>query len=151
MCNALVNFIISIDRLNLNYILVYIRMHWLTGLKFGSQTLSLTCFLRNFTIDDAFSVQFYSQIFTDIDMFRYCAYLQPVLDTYRIRQFIGLDFSTACVSLVRQRTLTRPGHLVLPFLQCALLFEMSTCYVFISEFGTFMDYSFGQWMGICSY
>ena len=46
------------------------------------------------------------------------------------------------MSLVRQRTLTRPEHPVLPFLQCALLFERSTCYGFITDFGTSMDYSF---------
>ena len=54
------------------------------------------------------------------------------------------------MSLVRQRTLTRPEHLVLPFLQRALMFERSTCYVLVTEFGTLMDHSFGQWMWICS-
>ena len=43
---------------------------------------------------------------------------------------------------MRQRTLTRPEHLVLPFLQCALLFERSTCYAFNTDFGTSTDYSF---------
>ena len=55
----------------------------------------------------------------------------------------GFDYHSVWqVSLVRQRTLTRPEHLVLPFLQCALLFERSTCYAFITDFGTSMDYSF---------
>ena len=62
-----------------------------------------------------------------------------------------LYYSLWQVSLVRQKTLTRPEHLVLPLLQCALMFERSTCYVLFTAFGTSMDYSFGQWMRICSY
>ena len=41
--------------------------------------------------------------------------------------------------------------LVLPFLQCALMFERSTCYVLFTEFGMSMDYSFEQQIGIWSY
>ena len=36
---------------------------WLTCLKFWSRLLSLTCFLRRFTVDDYISVPFYSQNF----------------------------------------------------------------------------------------
>ena len=55
------------------------------------------------------------------------------------------------VSLVRQRTLTRLEHLVLPFLQCALMFERSTRYVLFTEFGTSMNYSLEQLTWIRSY
>ena len=55
------------------------------------------------------------------------------------------------VSLVRQRTHTPPEHVVLPFLQCALKFERSICYIVFTDFGTSMDYPFWQRMGICSY
>ena len=50
-----------------------------------------------------------------------------------------------------QRTLTRPEHLVLPFLHRALMFERSTCYAIFTDFGSFIDYSIGQRIGICSY
>ena len=91
------------------------------------------------------SVPFYSQNF-----YRYWRlvtvpsysqyYILPYYDYYI--NWIWLYHSVWQVSLVRQRTLTRPEHLVLPFLQCALLFERSTCYAFITDFGTSMDYSF---------
>ena len=55
------------------------------------------------------------------------------------------------VSLVRQRTLTRPEHLVLPLLQCALMLERSTLYVLFTDFGTSMDSSFVQRIRIWSY
>ena len=43
--------------------------------------------------------------------------------------WIWLYHSLWQVSLVRQRKLTRPEHLFVPFLQCALLSERSTCCV----------------------
>ena len=55
------------------------------------------------------------------------------------------------VSLVRQRTLTRPEHPVMPFLHSALMFERSTCYAIFTDFGSFIDYSIGQRIGIWSY
>ena len=48
-------------------------------------------------------------------------------------------------------TLTRPEHLVLPFLQCALMFERSTRYVLLTEFGSSMDYSSEHRIRIWSY
>ena len=45
---------------------------------------------------------------------------------------------------MRQRTLTRPEHLVLPFLHSALMFVRSTCYAIFSDFGFSIDYSIGQ-------
>ena len=50
-------------------------------------------------------------------------------------------FCTSIFDLMRNLYI-RPEHLVLPFLQCALLFERSICYAFSTEFGTSTDYSF---------
>ena len=45
-----------------------VTMYWLTGLKFRSRILSLTCFLRRFTIDDLVLCHFTARPFTDIDI-----------------------------------------------------------------------------------
>ena len=44
------------------------RVYWLTGLKFRSRILSLTCFLRRFTVDDLFLCHFTARAFNDIDV-----------------------------------------------------------------------------------
>ena len=45
-----------------------VTMYWLTGLKFRSRILSLTCFLRRFAIDDLVLCHFTARAFTDIDI-----------------------------------------------------------------------------------
>ena len=45
-----------------------VTVYWLTGLKFRLRILSLTCFLRRFTIDDLVLCHFTARAFTDIDV-----------------------------------------------------------------------------------
>ena len=45
-----------------------VTVYWLTGLKFRSRILSLTCFSRRFTIDDLVLCHFTARAFTDIDV-----------------------------------------------------------------------------------
>ena len=82
------------------------------------------------------SVPFYSQSFywywrlVTVPSYSQC-YTLTYYDYYI--SWIWLYHYVWQVSLVRQRTLTRPEHLVLPFLHGVLMFERSTCYANISR------------------
>ena len=75
-------------------IFMAVTVYWLTGLKFRSRILSLTCFWRRFTIDDLVLCHFTARAFTDIDVKLLCPASTKYLPIMTII-LIGFDFIIA--------------------------------------------------------